>query len=77
MTNILPQQPYEHVRRLPNLQEPALGWYPRLTDALRNSLEVLLYARREDPILQQLDDRVEEQGPLRVYLLVESVRWNS
>lgn len=76
MTNILPQHPYERVRRLPNLQESALGWYPRLTDALRNSLEVLLYTRREDPILQQLDDRVEEQGPLGIYLLVESVRWN-
>ena len=77
MTNVLPQHPYEHVRRLPNLQEPALCWYPRLTNALRNSLEMLLDASREDPVLQQLDDRVEEQGPLGVYLLVEPVRWDS
>jgi hypothetical protein len=76
MTNILPQHPYEHVCRLPNLQEPAFGWYSSLTDALHNSLEVLLYARREDPVLQQLYNRVEEQGSLRVYLLVEPVRWN-
>lgn len=77
MTNIFPQHSYEHVCRLPNLQEPAFGRYPRFTDALRNSLEVLLDASCEDPVLQQLDDRVEKQGPLGVYLLVEPVRWNS
>lgn len=60
MTNIFPQHSYEHVCRLPNLQEPAFSRYPRFTDALRNSLEVLLDASCEDPVLQQLDDRVEK-----------------
>ena len=77
MTNILPQHPYEHVRCLSNLQEPAFGRYPRFTNTLRNGLQVLLYARREDPVLQQLDDGMEEQGSLGVYLLVEPVRRDS
>jgi hypothetical protein len=75
MTNVLPQHPYKHIRRFPNLQEPTLRWYPRLVDALRNSLEVLLYVHREDPVLQKLDNWVEEQGPLGVGLLEVPVRW--
>lgn len=74
MTDVLPQHPYKHVRRLPNFQEPTLGRYSGFINAMYNSLEVLLYARCEYPVLQQLDDRMKEQGTIGEEMLVEPVR---